>query len=138
MPTTIIGLAAKAAVMGSVALAPSHAHEITVKPGDTLSALATENHVPGGWENLYAANRKLIGQNPDLIYPGKRFTIPVHVLAATADVVDPSAYAIRSGDTLTKIAAKYKTPGGWESIFADNPSLSNPNALAVGMMLKLP
>lgn len=135
----LIGIAAKAAMMGSVALAPatSHANEIVVKPGDTLSALATANNVPGGWESLYAANRKLIGQNPDLIYPGKKFTIPHHVLAATA-AIHPDTYAVRSGDTLTKIAQKFSTPGGWESIFADNHSLSNPNALNVGMTLSLP
>jgi LysM repeat protein len=116
----------------------SHAHAVTVHSGDTLSGIAAEHHVPGGWESLYAANQKLIGQNPDMIYPGKRFTIPAHKLTATAAFLNPHSYVVRDNDNLSAIAAKFKTPGGWDSIFADNPSVTNPNVLAAGMMLSLP
>jgi LysM repeat protein len=46
-----------------------------VRPGDTLSAIARNRDVPGGWQNLYKINRKTIGGNPGLIYPGQRLSL---------------------------------------------------------------
>ncbi|MFE3287417.1 transglycosylase family protein, partial [Streptomyces sp. NPDC059233] len=45
-----------------------------VAPGDSLSAIATEQHVEGGWQALYETNRATVGGNPDLIFPGQRLT----------------------------------------------------------------
>ena len=42
----------------------------TVRPGDTLSAIAAALGVPGGWQALYAANRPAIGPDPGLIHAG--------------------------------------------------------------------
>lgn len=42
-----------------------------VRPGDSLSAIAAEHDVPGGWSALYEANEKAIGDDPDLILPGQ-------------------------------------------------------------------
>ncbi|MEU2436232.1 transglycosylase family protein [Streptomyces rubradiris] len=44
----------------------------TVVRGDTLSGIAGEQRVPGGWRALYAGNRATIGSDPDLILPGQR------------------------------------------------------------------
>jgi murein DD-endopeptidase MepM/ murein hydrolase activator NlpD len=44
----------------------------TVVHGDTLSGIAGEHHVAGGWHALYAGNRTTIGPDPDLIMPGQR------------------------------------------------------------------
>ena len=44
----------------------------TVVHGDTLSGIAEERHVRGGWHRLYSANRATIGSDPDLILPGQR------------------------------------------------------------------
>ncbi|MER8118526.1 peptidoglycan DD-metalloendopeptidase family protein [Streptomyces sp. NPDC094031] len=44
----------------------------TVVHGDTLSGIADDHHVPGGWQRLYAANRATVGADPDLILPGER------------------------------------------------------------------
>ncbi len=46
----------------------------TVKPGDTLSAIAAW-FTQQGYGALYAANLDVIGGNPDLIRPGERITI---------------------------------------------------------------
>ncbi len=46
----------------------------TVKPGDTLSGIA-EWFKLHGYGALYAANAKVIGANPNLIFPGQRITI---------------------------------------------------------------
>jgi murein DD-endopeptidase MepM/ murein hydrolase activator NlpD len=50
--------------------------EVTVKPGDTLHRIATVNDVKGGWPKLYEANKTVIGDNPNLIYPKQVLTIP--------------------------------------------------------------
>ncbi|MFG2985812.1 transglycosylase family protein [Streptomyces sp. NPDC048258] len=48
-----------------------------VAPGDSLSAIATEQHVEGGWQALYETNRATVGSNPDMIFPGQRLTLRI-------------------------------------------------------------
>ncbi|WP_327738795.1 transglycosylase family protein [Streptomyces nojiriensis] len=48
-----------------------------VAPGDSLSAIATDQHVEGGWQALYETNRTTIGGNPNLIFPGQRLTLRI-------------------------------------------------------------
>jgi resuscitation-promoting factor RpfA len=43
-----------------------------VRRGDTLSAIARNRDVPGGWQKLYRINKDTIGSNPGLIRPGQR------------------------------------------------------------------
>ena len=47
----------------------------TVVRGDSLSRIAETEHVRGGWQRLYSANRKTIGADPDLILPGQRLNL---------------------------------------------------------------
>jgi LysM repeat protein len=47
-----------------------------VQPGDTLSGIAAAAGVPGGWPVLYAANRRVIGPDPDAIRAGTVLAIP--------------------------------------------------------------
>ncbi|MFF2650147.1 transglycosylase family protein [Streptomyces sp. NPDC058045] len=47
----------------------------TVVRGDSLSGIADEQRVPGGWHRLYAVNREIVGEDPDLIVPGQRLTL---------------------------------------------------------------
>ncbi|WP_055525908.1 transglycosylase family protein [Streptomyces graminilatus] len=47
----------------------------TVVHGDTLSGIADERDVRGGWQRLYSANRTTIGADPDLIVPGQRLDL---------------------------------------------------------------
>ncbi|WP_225830028.1 transglycosylase family protein [Streptomyces sp. NK08204] len=47
----------------------------TVVRGDTLSGIADEHQVRGGWQRLYAGNRATIGADPDLILPGQRLSL---------------------------------------------------------------
>ncbi|MFD5099967.1 transglycosylase family protein [Streptomyces albidochromogenes] len=47
----------------------------TVAGGDTLSTIADAEDVRGGWQRLYAANRGVVGADPDLILPGQRLTL---------------------------------------------------------------
>ncbi|MDF3289723.1 LysM peptidoglycan-binding domain-containing protein [Streptomyces silvisoli] len=59
---------------GGPAAAPTTSY--TVHDGDTLSSVAVQATVPGGWQRLYDANRNVIGPDPDVIYPGQRLTLP--------------------------------------------------------------
>ncbi len=43
----------------------------TVRPGDNLWAIAEAHDLDGGWPALYAANKKTVGDDPDLILPGQ-------------------------------------------------------------------
>ncbi|MFD4375097.1 transglycosylase family protein [Streptomyces sp. NPDC059202] len=49
----------------------------TVTPGDSLSAIARDERVRGGWQRLYEINRKVVGDDPDLIRPGQRLTLRI-------------------------------------------------------------
>ncbi|MFF2787343.1 transglycosylase SLT domain-containing protein [Streptomyces sp. NPDC058049] len=42
----------------------------SVVAGDSLSEIAAEHSLSGGWQQLYAANRSVIGDNPSIIRPG--------------------------------------------------------------------
>lgn len=48
----------------------------TVVHGDTLSGIAAALAIPGGWNALYAANRQVIGPNPNVIQPGTVLVVP--------------------------------------------------------------
>jgi hypothetical protein len=46
-----------------------------VRRGDTLSRIAAQQRVEGGWRAVYAVNRGTV-QDPDLIFPGQRLRLP--------------------------------------------------------------
>ncbi|MER7948991.1 transglycosylase family protein [Streptomyces sp. NPDC096079] len=56
--------------------------EYTVQPGDSLSGIAQENELPGGWTALYDANRQTVGLDPDLILPGQSLDLTPGSVAA--------------------------------------------------------
>ncbi|RFU83230.1 LysM peptidoglycan-binding domain-containing protein [Streptomyces triticagri] len=47
----------------------------TVVRGDSLSTIADSQRVDGGWQQLYADNRKVVGGDPDMIVPGQRLAV---------------------------------------------------------------
>ncbi|TDC40049.1 LysM peptidoglycan-binding domain-containing protein [Micromonospora sp. 15K316] len=53
----------------------SAAGTYVVKPGDTLSEIAQAHHVAGGWHTLYERNKRVIGDDPGLIFPGQRLAV---------------------------------------------------------------
>ncbi|MEU9852369.1 transglycosylase family protein [Streptomyces sp. NPDC047974] len=67
----------------------------TVTPGDSLSEIARDERVRGGWQRLYEINRKVVGDDPDLILPGQRLTLriaaPPRPAPAPAAPATPSA-----------------------------------------------
>jgi murein DD-endopeptidase MepM/ murein hydrolase activator NlpD len=57
---------------GTVGKKPGH-HEVV--PGETLSGIADQHRIRGGWPALYERNRGVVGADPDLILPGQRLTL---------------------------------------------------------------
>ncbi|MDO8612647.1 MAG: LysM domain-containing protein [Dehalococcoidia bacterium] len=55
--------------------APARPRTYTVRPGDTLSGIASGLGM-GDWRPLYEANRGVIGPDPGLIRPGQVLTVP--------------------------------------------------------------
>lgn len=49
--------------------------EYVIVSGDTLSELAARYEVKGGWQEIWQDNRDVLGDNPDLIFPGQKITI---------------------------------------------------------------
>ncbi|MFK0235464.1 transglycosylase family protein [Streptomyces vinaceus] len=60
-----------------------------VAPGDSLSAIATDQHVEGGWQALYETNRATVGSDPNLIFPGQRLTLRVTTAPAPPPAQNP-------------------------------------------------
>ncbi|MFE2282902.1 transglycosylase family protein [Streptomyces sp. NPDC059443] len=60
-----------------------------VAPGDSLSEIATDQHVEGGWQALYETNRATVGGNPDLIFPGQRLTLRITAAPAAPPAQNP-------------------------------------------------
>ncbi|MFF9011514.1 transglycosylase SLT domain-containing protein [Streptomyces sp. NPDC014870] len=69
-------LSAPAKIAESIPTAQnSAAKTYTVTRGDSLSVIAHEQRVQGGWQALYRANRATVGDNPSLIHPGLELTL---------------------------------------------------------------
>ena len=104
----------------------------SVRPGDTLSAIATALGVPGGWQALYTLNRQAIGPNPDLIRPGTTLTLP--------GTGQPARYTVAPGDTLSAIATTLGLPGGWQALYTLNRQAigPNPDLIRPGTVLATP
>jgi LysM repeat protein len=89
---------------------------LTVAAGDTLSGIAAEFAVPGGWPALYAANRRTVGPNPDDLRPGTVLTIPS--LAAPGRPapghprVRPTGFRRRHRGRLPPSIISYRRPTG--------------------------
>ncbi|MFJ9563750.1 transglycosylase family protein [Streptomyces fuscichromogenes] len=74
----------------------------TVVHGDTLSGIAEDHDVAGGWHRLYAANRTTVGADPDLILPGQR-------LSLTGEAARAHRKTEAGTETKTRTKAKTRT-----------------------------
>jgi LysM repeat protein len=55
------------------ASAPVSGPSYVVQSGDTLSKIAQRAHL--NWHTLYANNKKVVGANPNVIFPGQRLVL---------------------------------------------------------------
>ncbi|CAL9352171.1 transglycosylase family protein [Streptomyces sp. enrichment culture] len=81
----------------------------TVVRGDTLSGIAEQEHVRGGWQGLYEANRSTIGADPDLILPGQRLDLTGGTAASSGKPKAPAKPSSASPKPSGKKAAAPRT-----------------------------
>ncbi len=133
--STQAALASAPASLMAVTAAPQAARSpVTwvVRPGDTLSGIAAALGVRGGWPALYAANRRGVGPDPNVIHRGTTLTVPGKEA--------PLRYAIAPGDTLSAIAAALGVRGGWQALYAANLGVvgPDPGLIRPGTLLTVP
>ena len=127
--TTQVTLASTLSVAAAPKTVARPVSRYAVRPGDTLSGIAARFAVRGGWPALYAANRPLIGSDPDVIRPGTVLVLPGRMA--------PARYTVAAGDTLAGIAAVFAVPGGWPALYAANRRVigPDPNTIRPGTVL---
>jgi LysM repeat protein len=127
--TTQVTLASTLSVAAAPKTVARPVSRYAVRPGDTLSGIAARFAVRGGWPALYAANRPLIGSDPNVIRPGTVLVLPGRMA--------PARYTVVAGDTLAGIAARLAVRGGWPALYAANRPLigSDPNMIRPGTVL---
>jgi len=101
-PTATVAKTATAAPAAAKKAAGTKTY--AVKPGDSLSKIADEQNVSGGWKKLYSDNRSAVGSDPTLIRPGLKLTIGKK--AASGSATQSSAKTTPSS---TKSAAAAST-----------------------------
>jgi LysM repeat protein len=130
--TTNVTLTSTLKVAAASAKATNPAVRYVVQPGDTLSGIAAALAVRGGWPALYAANRRVVGADPNVIHPGTVLVLP----GQTA----PVRYTVAVGETLSGIAAALAVRGGWPALYAANRRVigPDPNMIHPGTVLTVP
>ena len=127
--TTQVTLASTLSVAAAPKTVARPGSRYAVRPGDTLSGIAARFAVRGGWPALYAANRPLIGSDPNTIRPGTVLVLPGRMA--------PVRYTVAAGDTLAGIAAVFAVRGGWPALYAANRRVigPDPNTIRPGTVL---
>ncbi|MFR0581145.1 LysM peptidoglycan-binding domain-containing protein [Limosilactobacillus mucosae] len=107
----------------------------TVKAGDTLSGIASRFSTSSS--TLASLNSI---SNPNLIYVGQVLKVSAGATnssstsSASNTATTASSYTVKSGDTLSAIAAKYGTT--YQALASAN-NISNPNDIYVGQVIKV-
>jgi LysM repeat protein len=130
--TTEVILTSTVSVAASPVTAASHTMKYVVRSGDTLSGIAARFAVRGGWPALYAANRRAIGPDPDIIHAGTVLVLRGRKASAR--------YTVAAGDTLSGIAAEFAVRGGWPALYAANRRAigPDPDVIHAGTVLTFP
>ena len=102
---------------------PAAGIKYTVRAGDTVSGIAAKYGVPTSAISGFRSG------NPNLIYPGEVLTIGGKPAAPAK-----RTYTVRSGDTLSGIAAKYGT--SWQALAQKN-GIQNANLIFPGQVLRI-
>lgn len=114
----------------------------SVVGGDTLSKIAADHSVSGGWQRLYADNRSAIGADPSVIRPGLTLRLGAAAKAAAAKATAVTAAALKPAATYTNnldgwiresldIMARHGIPGSYNGIHRNVMRESSGNPLAI-------
>ncbi|MGX2993149.1 transglycosylase family protein [Streptomyces sp. JNUCC 64] len=98
----------------------------TVVRGDSLSEIADERRVSGGWQRLYEGNRSTIGSDPDLIVPGQRLSLDPRARTAKPRQADRSTARERERDRSESRPGSGQRAG--EPSTAKKPTARKPSA----------
>jgi len=109
----------------------------TVQSGDSLSLIAMKAYGDATkWQWIYDYNKKVIGNNPDLIQPGQDLFIP-----HSDPITQYENYTVQTGDTLQSIAERaYCDAKFWDGIWLANQRVIglNPDNVQPGQVLFIP
>ncbi len=114
----------------------------TVHSGDTLSGIASRNHL--SLSALEKDNPQI--KNPNLIYSGESVHLPQDTVSLSPHAqglkgethpanTNTGAYTVHSGDTLSGIASRNHL--SLSALEKDNPQIKNPNLILPGQVLHL-
>ncbi|MEU9104223.1 LysM peptidoglycan-binding domain-containing protein [Streptomyces xanthophaeus] len=141
----LAGTGGAALALPLVGTAPAGAAEVTAAPatysvvaGDTLSKIAEKHSLSGGWEQLYAANRGAVGDNPSVIRPGLKLTIGAQAKKTTAAKSAAAKPASAYPDNLDgwireslDVMARHGIPGTYNGIHRNVMRESSGNPMAI-------
>jgi nucleoid-associated protein YgaU len=127
--------------------------EYTVKKGDTLWSLSESVYGSGyNWVDVYSANEKSLGKNPDALNEGMKITLPkaevkqVTAMTSPTTMVSPSPmttpsepinYTVVKGDNLWNISVRTCNNGYIWSRVAKANNIANGNLIEVGQKLTI-
>ena len=135
LATILIALAAVLLAVCALGVATASAQTVTVRPGDTLGAIAARNGT------TVAALAQANGiADPNVVRAGRTLTVPSGSGATMTPVPAGTSssgggYTVRSGDTLGAIAARYGTS---VAALAQANGIANPALIRVGQTLSVP
>ena len=107
----------------------------TIRPGDTLFAIASRFGIP--LDCLIRFNPQI--PNPNVIVPGQVVCVPPPAACAPPAVPCPpggTQYTVRSGDTMFLIARRFNIP--LDCLIRFNPQIPNPNVISPGQVICVP
>jgi nucleoid-associated protein YgaU len=109
-----------------------------IQVGDNMAGIARKIYGnSSGWRALAEENNV---SNPNLIYAGDVIYYSLNSktrnFAQSYETSPRKSVTVRAGDSLSSIAAQvYGDEGSWRSLWKENPQVSNPDELTVGMVL---
>jgi len=139
MRKALLVLVAVVLLASSLAVSPVSAQSscgtsYTVQPGDYLTKIARNCGV--SYTSLLGANPQIT--NPSRIYPGQVLRIPQpgETFPTPTPVPGGSTYIVQSGDTMSKIAARFGI--SLTTLLNLNPQITNPSRIYPGQQIRLP
>ncbi|MDB5101650.1 MAG: hypothetical protein JWM80_6071 [Cyanobacteria bacterium RYN_339] len=119
----------------------------TVKPGDTLKAIAAAKLGNADrWREIYELNRQTL-PSPGVVAPGTQLQMPADAAGTATTGAGPSLgravashHTVRPGDSLALLARRYLgSESRWpELYYANSHKIANPNWLFPGQVLAIP
>ncbi|MFD3696260.1 transglycosylase SLT domain-containing protein [Streptomyces sp. NPDC058646] len=108
----------------------------SVVAGDTLSKIAAQHSLSGGWQQLYAANRSAVGDNPSVIRPGLKLAVGAQAkgTAKPAAAKPATAYPNNLDGWIREslsVMAKHNIPGSYNGIHRNIMRESSGNPMAI-------